>query len=257
MLSNALSQDVAGVAAARESKIRSLWSGPSLIASSQAHKEQVFRFRYQMYSRKQGRYLLNARDSKAGVEGMVIDSSDDYGLHLYSLRAGQINGAISICFGPFPEYLQQRIQLDVIRAELADLGPEDMAYVSRLVVDSRCPESKQTAIQLLDDAYWVCTLCGVEVAFAHGVKATVRHFSRWGFLPYGEPFDLEFPKKQFPIVSVPGNRAFIVHVNPRLLTDRRWRDASARALGAFNQITGWVPALTDNVPTDMNHRNWA
>lgn len=213
--------------------------GRNFFATSYAQRNSVYSFRYSMYSQKNNRYFIPQAVGEVAGEKMLVDPIDDNSTLIYSVNGDRITGTISICFDPFPAFLKKRLQLDDIDHTLATQATTRLAYVSRLVVDPSDAAHHETAIRLMDDAYWVCVDADVKIAFAHGVKATTRYFTRWGFLPYGKPFKREYPRTQYLLASAPGNMDLMKEVDSPLVLDSRWRQAKKQTLKVFSDITGW------------------
>ena len=206
------------------------------IVNSRFQRHQIYRFRHEIYGKYVGKYLCSADDSR----GLLVDPIDDQSILICSVdEDGKITGTISLRFGPFPAYLEERIQQSSIAGAIALVPPEFRAYVSRLVVDRSRAQHRVTATRLITEAFWVCVAVGIEIGFAHGVKSTVRYFSKWGFLPYGRAFKHEFPRYQQPLINAPGNTELLKQVGSPLLDDLRERPTSERALSCFTQITEW------------------
>jgi SAM-dependent methyltransferase/GNAT superfamily N-acetyltransferase len=168
-------------------------------ASSPEQREEVYRFRYQIYGEELGKVL-------GGIDHDRRCYDDNMDKHAFLLAAvdqksGQVVGTVrnnSLADPSFPEILKEQMNL---RPMLREFDPEKIGYSSAFMVDPAY-RGKTVASLLFLALYRELIKRGREVELCVAEMALVNLYHQIGFRNYGTPYRSE---------TTGGLRALLVH----------------------------------------------
>lgn len=156
------------------------------IATTQAEKKEIYRFRYQTYIEEMSKQIEGIDHSKK----VLCDELDDWAMLLYAKVGSKLIGTARINIGTIEQYpakLVQILSLDKFRDSFPESNEEVYAYVTKLMIAP--PHRSSSALYLLiAKCYEIC--CANQVQFAFGACnfQLLRLYEQMGFHRYGKNF---------------------------------------------------------------------
>jgi predicted GNAT family N-acyltransferase len=150
-------------------------------AETSEDREQVYRFRYEIYVKEMGKPMPGADHAR----WMLRDEGDEQATHLMALDGGELVGALRIIWGSteIPESYRAWYGL----GDFANFPATAFSFTGRLMVLPGLRNSL-TASALAGEAFRIGCERGVKFDFIHTTPPLVRFFERLGHRRYRADF---------------------------------------------------------------------
>lgn len=183
------------------------------IAQTEAERQAIYRFRYQIYIQELGKQLEKADHQQQ----ILCEPIDENSTLFFVEEQGEIIATCRVAFGcdtAIPDDWKERFELAAF-----DVYPcESFAFLSRLMVARRFRGLPLTN-DLLRAAYALARAKHIRFAFAHCRPPLVSLYRNMGWRIYRESFEDSEVGIQMPMVLVLEDENHLRSVNSMLLAD--------------------------------------
>lgn len=161
------------------------------LATTQAEREAVFRFRYEVYIREMGKPLAAADHAR----GRLTDGSDERALLLVANGSnGTVMGTLRLHLGTMPAAAAERVA-----ANQLEVGIERVALVGKTMVD-RGQRGSRVFLALARTALALALDAGMRFGMLHCRPELVPLYARLGYRRHATPFVDQEVGEQVPMV---------------------------------------------------------
>jgi N-acyl-L-homoserine lactone synthetase len=189
-------------------------------AATPQEREEVCRFRYQVYVEEMGKKLRHANHG----ERILREPFDDDSVLLYALEGGEVLGTLrwTPCA---PHFLGPHLCRALELTRFTRLfRPERISFTSRFMVTARCRKSL-VAGKLVQSVYRLARERDVQFDFIHASPALVSFYEHVGHRRYAGSFIDPDAGAQVPMVLVLEDVEHLHRVrSPFLRLARAWRN---------------------------------